>query len=328
MTIRRRNMRRFRMAKTAILAASFLLLFAFSLSASLAKEKYEEKFEKVMPLAKEGKVDISNVSGNIEVRTWGQDQVKIQALKVSQASSMAKAKENAEKVKIEITEEGNVLRIETKYPKNGKFWGGESVNASVDYWLWIPEKASLEANDVSGNIDVEGPGGPVDLSAISGDVHLRKASKGADCKTISGGLEVTGVTGDVFLKSVSGDISAAQIKGSIQAETVSGNLNMTEVSEANVVRVKALSGEVIYRGKINREGSYSLKSFSGGIQMILPPDSAFDFEAETNSGDITTDFEIKVTGKVSPKEMSGVVNGGGATVKVSSFSGDIKLKKG
>ena len=319
-------MKRFRMTKTALMAASLLLLFVFSVSAAAAKEKYEEKFEKTAALAKEGKVDINNISGNIEVKIWGESQVKIQALKVSQASSLSKAKENADKVKIEITEEGNVLRIETKYPKT--FWGGGSVNVSVDYRLWIPENASLEANNISGNVDVEGPGGPVDLSAISGDVRLKKASKGAGCSTISGDLEVTGVTGDVFLKSVSGDITATQIKGSIQAETVSGGIELMEVSEANTVRIKALSGDVVYRGRINREGSYSLKSHSGGVAMFLPADSAFDFEAETFSGGIESDFEIKVTGKISPKEMRGVVNGGGASVKLSSFSGDIKLKKG
>jgi DUF4097 and DUF4098 domain-containing protein YvlB len=326
--MRRRKMKRFKMTKTALLTASLLLVFAFSIATVGAKEKYEEKFEKTVALTKEGKVDINNISGDIEVRTWGEDQVKIQALKISQASSLSKARENADKVKIEIMEEGNVLRIETKYPRSGKFWGGESVNVSVDYWLWIPEKASLEANNISGNVDAEGPGGSVDLSAISGDVHLRRASKGGDCSTISGDLEVTGVSGDIFLKSVSGDITATQIKGSIQAETVSGNIEMNDVSEANVVRVKALSGEIDYRGRINREGTYSLKSHSGGIGMALPSDSAFDFEAETFSGSIESDFEIKVAGRISAKEMRGVVNGGGASVKVSSFSGDIKLKKG
>jgi DUF4097 and DUF4098 domain-containing protein YvlB len=251
--------------------------------------------------------------------------VKIQALKVSQADSQAKAKENAAKVNIEVTEEGSVLRIETKYPKLP--FGG-SVNVSVDYWLWIPEKAALGAKNISGNVDVEGPGGPVDLSAISGDVNLRKAAKGGDCSTISGNLAVSGVTGDLFLKSVSGDIKATQVKGSVQGETVSGNLEMLDVSEASAVRLKTLSGDVVYRGRINRAGTYSLKSHSGGIDMFLPADSAFDFEAETFSGDIATDFDVKVVGKISEKEMSGVVNGGGASVKISTFSGDIKLKKG
>jgi len=312
-----------RMKKTGWLAISLLLLF----SLAAAKEKVEEKFEKTVALAKDGKVDISNISGDITVMTWAQDQVKIEALKISEASSLEKAKENAAKVTIEVVPEGNLLRIETKYPKSGKFWGGESVNVSVDYKLWIPEKAALKASNISGDVTAEAIGGAAALKAVSGDVQLTKAAAGADCNSVSGNVTVADVTGSAFLKSVSGDVKASVVKGSIEAESVSGDIELTDVSEAPTARVKALSGEVLFRGRFSKEGNYSLKSHSGNVELYLPADSAFDFEAETFSGGIESDFEIKVMGKVSPKEMSGSVNGGGAVLKVSSFSGDIKLKK-
>jgi len=311
------------MKKTGWLAISLLLLF----SLAAAKEKVEEKFEKTVALAKDGKVDISNISGDITVMTWAQDQVKIEALKISEASSLEKAKENAAKVTIEVVPEGNLLRIETKYPKSGKFWGGESVNVSVDYKLWIPEKAALKASNISGDVTAEAIGGAAALKAVSGDVQLTKAAAGADCNSVSGNVTVADVTGSAFLKSVSGDVKASVVKGSIEAESVSGDIELTDVSEAPTARVKALSGEVLFRGRLSKEGNYSLKSHSGNVELYLPADSAFDFEAETFSGGIESDFEIKVMGKVSPKEMSGSVNGGGAVLKVSSFSGDIKLKK-
>src|SRR4030042_3860024 len=108
-----------RMKKTGWLVV--ILLLVFSLAA--AKEKYEEKFDKTVALAKDGKVDIGNISGDIAVVSWNQDQVKIEALKISQASSLEQAKENAAKVTIEVIPEGSLLRIETKYPKSGTFWG-------------------------------------------------------------------------------------------------------------------------------------------------------------------------------------------------------------
>jgi DUF4097 and DUF4098 domain-containing protein YvlB len=308
---------------TGWLVISLLLVF----SAAAAKEKYEEKFDKTVALAKDGKVDISNVSGDITVVSWNQDQVKIEAVKYSEASSIEKAKENAAKVTIEVVQEGSLLRIETKYPKSGSFWGGESVNVSVDYKLWIPEKAALKANNVSGDVTAESIGGAAALKAVSGDIRLTKAASGADCNSVSGNVTVTDLAGSAFLKSVSGDVKASQIKGSVEAESVSGEIELLDVSEAPTVRAKALSGGVEYRGSISKQGNYSLKSHSGDVVLYLPASSAFDFEAETFSGGIETDFEIKVVGQVSPKEMSGSVNGGGAVLKVSSFSGDIKLKK-
>src|SRR4030042_768705 len=145
-----------------------LPLLVFSLAA--AKEKYEEKFDKTVALAKDGKVDISNISGDITVMSWNQDQVKIEAVKYSEASSLEKAKENAAKVTIEVVPEGNILRIETKYPKSVKFWAGDSVDVSVEYKLWIPEKAALKAINVSGDITAEAIGGAGAPQAGSGGI--------------------------------------------------------------------------------------------------------------------------------------------------------------
>jgi len=315
--------------KALSLAAVLAMLFILTAGTARAADKFEEKFEKTVPLPKDGKVDISNISGQIVVTSWSQGDVKIEAVKYSDASSEAKARENAAKVTIEVATEGNVVRIETKYPRSGGVFGGESVNVSVEYKLTIPQEAGLKAKNISGEIVAERIGGHADLEAVSGDVALRSAAKGAECSSVSGDVEVTGVTGDVFVKSVSGDVRARQIKGSIEAESVSGELELTEVSEASAVRAKALSGGVVYRGSINKAGTYTLKSHSGEVEMFLPAASAFDFEASTFSGDIDSDFEISTEDvRASAKELRGVVNGGGAAVKLSSFSGDIRLKKG
>ena len=309
------------------LAASLAVLFMLTAGAVRAADKFEEKFEKTVPLPKDGKVDITNISGQISVTSWSRGDVKIEAVKYSDASSEAKAKENAAKVMIDVATEGNVVRVETKYPKGGGIFGGESVNVSVEYKLTIPTEAGLKAKNISGNIDAEGLGGHADLEVVSGDITVRTAAKGAECSSVSGDVTVTGVTGDVFVKSVSGDVRAREIKGSIDAESVSGELELTEVSEANSVRAKALSGGIIYRGSINKAGTYALKSHSGDVEMLIPAGSAFDFEASTFSGDIQSDFEIAMSGRVSEKELRGVANGGGASVKLSSFSGNIRLKK-
>jgi len=303
------------------------MIFTWPAIGAADRQTYEEPFEKTVALARDGKVQISNVSGEIEVRTWGETRVKIKAVKRSRASSFAEAKENAARVNIEIVEEGNLLRIETNYPRSDRFWGRHSANVSVDYWLWIPDQASFRAKNVSGDIDVEGTGGAVNLSAVSGDILIRKGRGQVECNAVSGDIEAADIVGDVFLKSVSGDIKAKGLKGGVDAETVSGDIELMEVTEANKVRVKALSGEVIYRGSINPAGNYNLKSHSGSITLYLPASSAFDLEAETFSGSIEMDFEIKMTGKISPREISGVVNNGGASLRISSFSGDIKLIK-
>ena len=293
---------------------------------ALAREKYEEKFEKTEALAKDGKVYLSNISGDNVIKTWKENQVRIVALKVSQASTAAKAKENAGEVTIEVTREGDTLRIETKYPKRRTPWGGDSVNVSVDYEVWVPEGASAEVRSVSGDVRVAPVGGRVRVSCVSGDVRLFGAA-GADVDLVSGDLRVENIAGDAYVKAVSGDIRLTGIKGSVGAESVSGDIELKGVSEAASVSGKSVSGSMTYEGVIKPGGRYELKAHSGTVRMTIPASSSFDLEADTFSGVIDSEFEIQVSGKISPREVRGTVGKGGATVRLKTFSGDIELKK-
>ncbi|UCC38834.1 MAG: DUF4097 family beta strand repeat protein [Candidatus Aminicenantes bacterium] len=288
-----------------------------------AKEKYEEKFEKTVPVAKDGKVDVRNISGSIEVTTWDRAEVKIEALKISKASSLSKAEENAGKVTIDVYKEDSIVRIETKYPERRI----RSLSVSVNYSLTIPSKAAIEAKSVSGGVRLENIGGMVEAGTVSGSVRLMTAEKGADLHTTSGGIEAEDITGDVDLHVTSGSITARRIKGSVTAETVSGSVKLLDVSEARVVKGKALSGSVIYEGNLRADGRYSLKTHSGRIEIRIPSNSAFDLEAKTFSGSINSDFDITISGKISKRKIRGSVNGGGANVELSAFSGGIYIKK-
>ena len=259
--------------------------------------------------------------------TWKEAQVKIEALKTSKASSLEKAKENADLVTIEVTKDGDVVRVETKYPKkSGGFWGGNSINVSVDYKIWVPEAAAVEIKSVSGDVDVAPIGGKAKIECVSGNVDLLGAA-GAEIKLVSGDLVLENITADVFINAVSGNITATRIKGSLESETVSGDIRLTDLSGSRTVDVKTVSGNVTYVGVIEADGRYELKTHSGDVRMSIPAGSSFDFEANTFSGDIDTDFEIAVSGKISPKEIRGTVGKGGATVVLKSFSGNVDLKK-
>jgi DUF4097 and DUF4098 domain-containing protein YvlB len=309
--------------------AAFLCLavaLTFGASRALDREKYEEKFEKTEALAKDGKVYLINISGDVEIKSWKEDQVKIDALKVSEASSLDKAQENAKLVTIEVTKEAGIVRIETKYPERRNFWGGSSINVSVSYKIWIPEKAAVDVKSVSGDVHVAVIGGAAKINSVSGDVDILGAA-GVEVKLVSGDVTVENVSGDAYLKAVSGDITATKVKGSVEVESVSGNLDLKDVSDARTVNGKSVSGDITYVGSILAGGNYELKSHSGNVEMRIPANSAFDFEANTFSGVIDSDFQIEVVGKLSPKEIHGTVNKGGARIRLTSFSGNIDLKK-
>jgi DUF4097 and DUF4098 domain-containing protein YvlB len=204
---------------------------------------------------------------------------------------------------------------------------GADVN-SVSGDIWVANiGGAAKVKTVSGEVTSEDIAGTFKGKSVSGDVKITGAKKGVECHSVSGDVEAYDVVGDAELHTVSGEVTASRIKGSIEAESVSGDLELTDVSEARVVKAKALSGEITYVGTINPDGRYSLKSHSGDIRMTIPGSSAFDLEAKTFSGDIDSEFEITISGKISKKKIRGSVNGGGADIDLSTFSGDVILRK-
>ena len=332
------------MKKTVVsMGVLFALLMMVGVNPAVAAEKvkFEEKFAKTLDLVRNGKVIIKNMSGNIEVKTWNKAQVQIDALKVSKATTLAKAKENIAKVKITITEENSTLRITTEYPKGPN----KNLSVSIYYTLMIPSESALNASTASGNVTCEDIGGDLkaetasgnvacenisgDLKAetASGNVIVSGAKNGANCSTMSGTVEVDNVIGNVKLHSVSGNVIANTIKGNVDAETVSGSVVLTNITDANEIEASALSGKVKYEGDLASNGYYHLQTHSGRVEFIVPPRSAFDLEARTFSGSINSDFDITVRGKIQKKSLSGSVNGGGAEVELKAFSGNVYIKK-
>lgn len=293
----------------------------------LAREKYEEKFERTEKLARDGMVMVSNVSGHIRFLVWKEEKVKIEAIKFATGATEDRAKENADEVRIEVRVEPGLVRVETRYPESHR-WFGRDSDVTVDYTIWIPEMASIDSKSVSGDVQVEKAGGTVRVSTVSGDVAVIGGKKTISAKAVSGDIRVTGAEADCELNSVSGDIQASQVSGSVEAEVVSGSIRLQDVMLARKVSAKSISGTVEYRGQVVPNGSYRFSSHSGEVKLFLPADSSFDLEASSFSGMVTTDFPVVVMGKLSGKTIQGRVGKGGAEVQAKSFSGNVEIRKG
>ena len=311
------------MKKQNLAAALGILALVALVAGAWADEKYVEPFAKTESLAKNGRVIIGNLSGTIDVRSWDQAQVKIEAEKVSNASSLDTAKANAALVTIEITKEGDILKVETKYPSGRN----RDMHVSVNYKIWVPDKAAVKLGNHSGAVNVEALGGAFEADITSGNTTVAKMAGPVDCRTVSGRITVRDVANDIDLKTVSGTIEASQIKGSVDAETTSGRIELRDVSGAKTVRAKVLSGNIIYEGQVAPGAKITLEALSGGLELTLPANAAFELNAETFSGHVDSEFVITMSGKLSPKELRGVVNNGGATLRLKTFSGSIRIKK-
>jgi len=317
------------LALTALLSSAILSIATLPVAEAARTEKYEEKFQRTEALAPDGKVSLTNISGDVSIIVWNRDEVKIDAVKVSEATSMEKAKENATRVKIDVKREDNGLIIETKYPEGR--WTKNTLNVSVDYVLTLPAKAGVRVNSISGNVDADNVGGLIRLVTVSGNITVANSGSSELLNAVSGNITLRDVAGDVKARTVSGNIFIERAAGSLNVETVSGKVDAKELANTRSADVSSTSGSIFLEGDLNPAGSYSLESHSGDITVRVPGSAAFDFTCWNFSGEFASDFKIvsepASKSKDSQRAIRGQVNGGGADLNLRTFSGDINLKK-
>jgi DUF4097 and DUF4098 domain-containing protein YvlB len=67
---------------------------------------------------------------------------------------------------------------------------------------------------------------------------------------------------------------------------------------------------------------------SGSVRVALPSDFNGELSANTGNGSITSDFEVRVQGRLNSTRLRGSIGtGNGPTIKISSGNGRIEVRK-
>jgi len=314
----------------------------------------KDRLERSYGFKRGGRVTLQNVAGDILVKGWGKEQVEITAMHAGGP------KKDLNEV-VHITQTNGNIRITTSSDRSFSFFG--STRTSVYYELLIPDSTHLKIETVSGNAEIRDFTGALEVKTVSGDIKIFEAKSSVKCKTISGNinlehiigdtelittsgdlmvhdlegsLDAESVSGDMVLKKIignavtkttSGDIRVRNLKGSFEAESVSGDIDVVPFSQAEEIEIETVSGDISMEGILAPNGSYSIVSHSGDIALKLPKGSDFELQTGTSTGDMVCDFELKVNGKIDGKKLQGIVGKGGASLNISTFSGDIHINR-
>jgi len=274
-----------------------------------------------------GDLAVSDVTGTVDLDT------NFGSISVEQVSGPVNARSDSGDITLTGLSNGDDLEIETNF--------GELV-------LWNITANSLTALSDSGGIEVKDVtlSGALNLQTSFGDVTVRNAAAsrltalsdsggievedatldGAlDLETSFGSVMATGVHATSYrLASDSGDLTLTGCSGPLDLQTNFGDIEATNGSEA-VLTLVTDSGTIYFSGSLSAEGPHQVKSGFGEIHLILPSDSAFDLDAETEFGSIETDFAVTVS-EFEEKHLVGQVNGGGPPLQISTDSGSITLE--
>jgi hypothetical protein len=141
-----------------------------------------------------------------------------------------------------------------------------------------------------------------------------------DVHTRAGSIEVRGLDGNVKAGTGAGSVEVIDATGEIEAHSGAGSINVR--GAVGPVRLNTGAGGIDYQG--SPQGDCSFRSGAGGIRLVLPADLNVEVDLDTGIGSI--DVEYPVEGRVSRREVRGVIGTGDeGRIEAHTGTGSIDL---
>lgn len=267
---------------------------------------YTSSVDTLLPLSRNGAVEIRLHAGEIIVTGWSRNEVKVRG--------------TSERGQIRVEATPSHIEIGTRTFR-GRL-GETRVEVSV------PEGTRLTVSGNSTDVSVRGVKGEVDVATMSGDLVIDNASSRVGFESVSGDVQISRVQGALRGEAISGEVDVTDVTGEVEVETVSGNLTLHNV-RSKYVRAESVSGSVEFDGGTEAGGRYDFASHSGDVRLLLPSALGAMISVETFSGTIDSDFPITLQpGQRHGKQFEFQVGDGRARIDATSFSGGIYIQRG
>ena len=286
-------------------------LLVLILGATLATAVMAEEINRTVDAAKDGHVDISNISGDVTVHGWKRSEVEVTGTLGRNVKELI------------VERDGDKVLIKVKVPRNG----GRGIDSNLR--IQVPKGSSINIGTVSADITVNDVEGEQSLHTVSGDLETEYTGANLEAESVSGDVVVSGhgETGETRASTVSGDVRVFKVAGEVSAETVSGDV-LVEAGTISRAELGAVSGEVFLRATLGKGGKIIADTVNGDIGIEIDGEISAEIEVDSLNGDINNCFGPKAQriSKYGPGvELEFTEGGGDGQVRISSMNGDIRL---
>lgn len=304
-----------------LLALFAALLISTTPAQAQQRSGFVSSIDTTVAIDRDGLVELTHLSGDIAVRTWDRNEVRVVAY-AERVPIIAEFSRRRVALRIEDPERDN--RGNNRYRNRGD-WIGESR-----YEITVPAGVRVIASTVLGDVSVRGTGGQVSARTVSGDAIVEDASGVVEVASVAGDATLRRADGRISVSTVGGDVTVTGVRGDVRASTVSGDVTLDSM-RARSVEASTTSGDVTYTGPIDASGRYELGTHSGDLTLRIPDDTRATITASTFSGELDTDFAVTLapasTARQRGSSLEFQLGGGGAPMILKTFSGDIILRR-
>src|SRR5258708_32672968 len=149
-------------------------------AANSAQEQVSRDFQQTVTLGAGQSVRVEHKFGSVKLHGESGRDVKISATILAQASSREEAESFAQKIKIEVQQTSEGVRIKTIYPEEEKSWFRNSKHSSwsVSYDIGLPSDAPITVRNSFGSVEIGGVHGAAGVENGYGTLTVRDAGAG------------------------------------------------------------------------------------------------------------------------------------------------------
>jgi hypothetical protein len=260
--------------------------------------------DQTVTVPKGARLEVDDCAGEVIVRTWDRDAVRIQARHTS-------------RTRVRANLVGNVLRLDIDADRGP---GTADLDLSVPPWI------NLRIDGVNCFAEVTGIAGAVSVKTIEGDIQLTGLTGTVTAESVEGKITLDGGRGRVQLSTVEGEIAVSKAAGEIVAESVDGNITLTDV-QASAVEVSTVDGNMLYTGVLQTSGRYLFTTHDGDITLMIPESSSATFSVRGDSR-VEPSMPLKQSGTGRRGQRASYTLGSGAAqVDIESFDGIVRIRQ-
>lgn len=269
--------------------------------------QYRSRIDTTVAFDKDGTVTL--IAGNGDIRVTGS---------------------SSGQLRVRATGEEDNIRFDASSSRATIEVAGSHRGGDTKFEIGVPQGVRVIARSQSGDVEIRGTRGEVEVHAQSGDVTVEDVSTRLTVSTLSGGITAANIVGDLEIGTTSGDVKINDLRGNADVSTVSGDIDLRGVT-SKLVRAKTTSGDVTFDGLVDPAGRYDLAAHSGDIRIHVQRDASAQLTVSTWNGGIDSQFPITLKpgehgiGVSNAKRFTFDIGGGAARISAETFSGDITV---
>jgi hypothetical protein len=263
------------------------------------------------PLPAGALLTVRNHNGPIEVRPATGTQVELRAEKRARYGNVTDVAFNVRTgsrgdVTICSTFRDNDPCDEDRHSRGSDDDGRRSVTVAMT--VLVPRGAQVRVATGNGAVSVERVGGEVSASTGNGRVNVLNTEGAVRVSTGNGDVQVREAKGAVRVSTGNGRVTVSTSEGPVEARSGNGDID---------VRMTAL--------RASEDMTFS--TGSGDVRITLPTGYNGELDATTGNGSISSDFDLKVEGRMSPRRVRATIGTGGAKLRLATGNGGLELRK-